>query len=294
MAFSIQRWSACTLFGMLGWGGIATGEESVMEVEAIPLSVRQEFDLNPFYQKCIVLEGFPIVSSSEVSDFSILEAAYLIRRMLKDREDILAALARNNVRFTVMAWNERTTDVPEHSDLEPPLFWDRRARGLGATRARPSVSCGEENLLGFPGDPYRQENILIHEFAHAVHEMAMRDVDPTFDERLQKAFRRAKLKGIWKGAYAESKHREYFAEGVQSWYDTNRENDNQHNHIDTREELLEEDPLLAKLVQEVFPDDSWRYAHPADRKELEHLEDFDPGKAPIFAWSEEEEAAKNW
>lgn len=291
--------SALMALGLIVWMGaggtngndLEAVEEASME---IPAEIREAFDLAPFYQKGIVIHGFPIVASAEVSDFALLEAAYLIRKMLEGREDIFEMLAKNKVRFTVMAWDERTTDVPEHSDLEPPEFWDRRARGLGATKARPSVSCGEENLLGYPGDPYRAENILIHEFAHAVHEMAMKDIDPTFDERLMKAFRRAKLKGTWKDAYAETNHREYFAEGVQSWYDTNRENDNQHNHIDTREELIEEDPLLAKLVHEVFPDDSWRYVHPVDRKELKHLEGYDPAKAPTFAWSKEEEAAKDW
>ncbi|MFQ5808669.1 MAG: alpha/beta hydrolase [Armatimonadota bacterium] len=31
-----------------------------------------------------------------------------------------------------MSEDEFTTDVPEHSDLEPAAYWDRRARGLGA------------------------------------------------------------------------------------------------------------------------------------------------------------------
>jgi hypothetical protein len=88
-------------------------------------------------------------------------------------------MAANKTRFTVMAHDEWTTDVPEHSDLRPPEYWDRRARGLGATRSRPSVSCGEENLLAMKGDPYSTENILIHEFAHAIHEMGLSTVDPT-------------------------------------------------------------------------------------------------------------------
>lgn len=51
-----------------------------------------------------------------------------------------------------MAQDEMTTDVPEHCDLRPKDYWDRRARRLGATDARPAVSCGEENLLCLPGD----------------------------------------------------------------------------------------------------------------------------------------------
>ena len=40
--------------------------------------------------------------------------------------------------------------------------------------------------------------------------------------------------GLWKGKYASVNHHEYFAEGVQSWFDNNRENDHDHNHVNTR------------------------------------------------------------
>ena len=73
-----------------------------------------------------------------------------MRQMLDGRHDMLDAMADQKVRLVVMAWNEFTTDVPEHADLEPAVYWDRRARGLGATPEAP-VSCAEENLLAYPG-----------------------------------------------------------------------------------------------------------------------------------------------
>ena len=68
-----------------------------------------------------------------MSNYALLEAAYLIDKMLSKRPDILEALVRNKVRFAVMAATELTTDIPEHSDLKPNKYWDKRARGLGAT-----------------------------------------------------------------------------------------------------------------------------------------------------------------
>ena len=130
--------------------------------------VRKALGLAPFYKKHVDVGGFSIVSSANVSDYALLEAAYLINRMLEGREDLLKAMAKNKVRFSVMAHNEYTTQIPEHSDLQPRLYWNRRARGLGATPERPAVSCGEENLLLYPNDPYSTENILIHELAHAI------------------------------------------------------------------------------------------------------------------------------
>jgi len=131
----------------------------------------EKLQLKPFYAKHVSANGFPILSSVKVSDAALHEAAYLIDQMLKGREDIRVALIDSKTRFAVMAPDEFTTDVPEHSDLTPKIFWDRRARGLGATPERPTVSCGEENLLCLRGDPYQAENILVHEFAHAIHDM---------------------------------------------------------------------------------------------------------------------------
>ncbi|MGV3772736.1 MAG: hypothetical protein ACO1QB_07540 [Verrucomicrobiales bacterium] len=271
---------------LVGFPQAMMASQEWLVITPVPEDTQKEFSLKPFYQKVLLIKGFPIVSSNSAKDEALLEAAYLIDKMLGDRVDILKAMASNHVRFTVMAYNEMTTQVPEHSDLTPASYWDRRARGLGATKARPSVSCGEENLLGFPGDPYRTENIFIHEFAHAIHKMGLNSVDPGFDERLLKVYDAAMAKGLWKGKYAAGNRSEYWAEGVQSWFDTNRENDHDHNHVNTRAELREYDPALAALVQEVFGDKPWRYQRPVERSQPEnaHLGQYDFKSSPKFEW----------
>lgn len=253
----------------------------------VPEAVREKFRLSPFYQKHLDAGGMPIVGSAKVRDEAFREALWIVRNMLKGREDILKALGENNVRLAIMAYDEVTTDVPEHSDLKPKLYWDRRARGLGPTPWRPAVSCGEENLLCFEGDPYAKENILVHEFAHAIHDMGLSTVDPTFDRRLREAYGRAVAQGKWKTFYAATNHHEYWAEAVQSWFDDNRENDQDHNHVNTRAELIEYDPGVAALCAEVFGEDNpWRYRKPSLRPEAEraHLAGFDPAAAPRFVW----------
>ena len=92
-------------------------------------------------------------------------------------------------------------------------------------------------------------------------------------------------KGLWKGKYASVNHHEYFAEGVQSWFDNNRPPDHDHNHVDTRKELIEYDPALADLCREVFGETKLKYTKPATRLHG-HLEGYDPGKAPTFKWPE--------
>lgn len=262
--------------------------ESPLRVQPLSSTVRRQFHLDPFYQKCILLQGFPIVASSNTSDYAMLEAGWIIREMVRHRPELLPALASNQVRCAVMAYNQFTTDIPEHRQLRPKVYWDRRARGLGSTPEAPAVSCAEENLLGYPNDPYFQENILVHEFAHAIHEMGMNRLDQTFDVRLREAFESAMAKKLWEKTYAASNRQEYWAEGSQSWFDNNRSNDSLHNDINTRVKLRTYDPKLAALCEEVYGDRPWRYRKPSDRPEAErtHLKGFNPEKAPHFQWRE--------
>lgn len=252
----------------------------------VPEPLRSELKLDPFYQKHLEVRGLPILGSARLSDHALAEAAWIVEHMLDGRDDILKAMRRNRVRVAVMAADEYTTDIPEHNFNKPKQYWDRRARGLGATPKVPVVSCGEENLLGFEFDPYPLENIFVHEFAHAIHETGMITVDPTFDGRLLAAYDAAKGEGLWKNTYAETNRQEYWAEGVQCWFDDNAPPDALHNDVRTRARLKKHDPRLAKLCEEVFGDKSWRYVRPALRTPADraHLPGYDPTKPPRFAW----------
>jgi hypothetical protein len=271
----------CGAPALSAWAEDAAGKSA--PIAAPPASL----GLDPFYTKYMSAHGLPVVASAKVSDYAVREAAYLADHMLEHRPEVREAMIKNKVRLAVMAYSERTTDLPEHRDLKPKLYWDMRARGLGASRQRPVVSCAEENLLCYPGDPYSTENIMIHEFAHAMGDMGLRTVDATFGRRLREAYRIAMDKKLWKGTYAATNSSEYWAEGVQSWFDTNRQNDSQHNHVDTREELKAYDPELAKLCAEVFGDGPWRYLRPDRRQQPGHLAGYDPKRAPTFKWEPE-------
>jgi len=85
-----------------------------------------------------------------------------------------------------------------------------------------------------------------------------------------------------KQAYAGKNRAEYFAEGVQCWYNTNRTMDHDHNHIHTREQLKEYDPALAQLCADVLGDHEWRFVSPRERIGQGHLKDYDPAKAPVM------------
>ncbi len=267
-----------------------------LPVQAFRFDPPDKDGIPAFYTQRVSAGGFPIVASAKVNPYALEEAAYLVDLMLAKRPDVRAAMIQSGARLCVLAHNEFTTDQPEFARLaDQPVkmfpgitgkdYWDARARGLGGSERDPLCSCAEENLLGYPGDPYSAECILIHELAHNIHLRGLVNVDPTFDGRLKAAYKEAMAAGLWKGKYASVNHHEYFAEGVQSWFDNNREDDHDHNHVNTREELLEYDPRLAEICREVFGDTELRYTKPATRLHG-HLQGYDPAKAPRFEWPE--------
>lgn len=244
-----------------------------------------------FYKKYVSANGYPIISSEKVNDYALKEVAYLIDLMLAKRPDVREAMIKSGSRMIVMAHDEYTTDIPEHQHLSPKEFWDARARGLGGSRHDPVCSCAEENVLGYKGDPYSTESIVIHEFAHNIHYRGMVEIDETFDDRLKETYRLAMEKKLWQGKYASTNHAEYFAEGVQSWFDNNRPPDHDHNHVDTRAELKEYDPGLARICEEVFGDTELNYTKPITRLS-DHLEGYKPDQAPVFSWPKHLEEQK--
>ena len=265
--------------------GIAAERKSSAKQEYQVTTPPAELKLGPFYKKYLNAGGYPIVSSGEVNGYALKEAAYLVDMMLSERPDLRKAMIASGSRLIVIAHSEFTTDIPEYSQLKPKDYWDARARGLGGSREEAVCSCAEENVLAFEGDPYSTENILIHEFAHNIHYRGMVNLDPTFDDRLRSTYERVMAQGLWKGKYASVNHAEYFAEGVQSWFNNNRQPDHDHNHVDTRAELWEYDPGLASICEEVFGKTELVYTKPTTRLEG-HLAGYDPEKSPSFKWPE--------
>lgn len=287
---------------------VGRGDQSSITVTSEVFVQAARFDpagadgIPAFYTQRVSANGFPIVASAKVSPYALKEAEFLVNMMLAKRPDVRDAMIKSGARMCIMAHDEYTTDLPEfarladhpdagHPDMPAKDFWDARARGLGGSQTDPLCSVAEENVLGFKGDPYEKECILIHEFAHNIHLRGLVNVDPTFDQRLKQTYAAAMKAGLWKGKYAAVNHYEYFAEGVQSWFDDNRVNDHDHNHVHLRSQLIEYDPGLAALCREVFGDTELKYSKPATRL-TGHMAGYDPASAPEFVWPERLQNAK--
>ena len=216
-----------------------------------------------FYTQRIEVDGLPVVASALVSPRALDEAAAILTWMKPRNPRIWPTLIAQGVTVAVIGITELVCDLPEYADLPvkfPAVDWNNTTRGLGATKERPVCSCGEENLLLLPEDKYVGESILVHEFAHTLHLMALREVDKSFDNRLLATYRHAMSRRLWERTYITSPqtprpHEEYWAEGVQSYFDANKAvhpPDGIHNHVATRQQLQDYDSGLAALIAGVF------------------------------------------
>lgn len=85
-----------------------------------------------------------------------------------------------------------------------------------------------------------------------------------------------------KDCYARKNRAEYWAETMQDWFDTNRTMDHDHNHIHTREQLVQYDPYAIELCKTVLGDSQWRFVSPNERAGTGHLKQYDPSTAPVI------------
>lgn len=214
-----------------------------------------------FYTKCVYFQGMPILGSPKVDDRALRKIVETFDKMLaRVPKGTMPALVAAGCHYSIIAEEEGQTDLPEYADLknDPKTDWNKRARGLGGKY----TSGGEENILEFPTDRYKGESIYIHEFAHTLDEFGFSKVDKEFREDLKKAYRQAMDEGLWKDTYSKTNSAEYFAEGVQMYFDCARvasPPNGVHNEIGNRAGLKNYDPRLYALVDRVFGGNPWRY-----------------------------------
>ncbi|TGX56356.1 glycoside hydrolase [Sphingomonas gei] len=244
--------------------------------------------LDSFYVKSTDANGIPISSSLAVPDEALRSARRMMVAMLARRADIARELVRAGQRVMVMGVDEQTLDVPEQRDWKKPAiddprltrcerkhyderigrltdaeYWGRRARGMGGLL----TSAATENLLAIPGTKYYGETILVHEFSHAIL-YAVQAVDPALYTRVERAYAAAQDKELWTGEYGATTVQEYWAEGTQFWFNSNKLAVIDGVRILSDKDLARRDPALAAVLRAVYgerhrlPGDPF-YKHPA-------------------------------
>lgn len=232
-----------------------------------PASLKQSLNyqisnLDVYYRKYIDAEGFPIVASRFVADSALVQTKKIVTLMLSRIPEAKAAMLAANFRVGVIGAYENVTDMPENRKMNewwPGTDWDARGRGYGATEFLPLMSCGEENIVKIPGytERYPFESIMVHEFAHNV-DFGLRKARTGFTAELVDAFNYAKTNGLWAGTYSMENDAEYFAEGVQAWFDTCNMYvmiNGVSTKLKTRAQLRTYDTKLYDLLSKIMPED---------------------------------------
>ena len=248
--------------------------------------VREFFELDPYYEQWINVEGLPVIASAKVNPYALKESAWLIKKTIGHLPDVLRAMVKNKARLSVIPYTEVITEIPEYRYVGTPDFVALYIRGGGGSEGA-TTTVSEENILSYPGETEtggREYSILIHEIAHAIHLLGFNTLDPTFDERLRITYEAAMEKGLWQGTYASSNRREYWAEATLAWFYPNGSAGSFGRFGNTRRALKEYDPELATLLTEVYGDREWRYTPVATRTHLPHLQGFNPQDSPTFEW----------
>ncbi len=235
-----------------------TSNDAANYAGGIVTSPPKEIGIDDFYKKYTDANGFPVVGSRKVPDEALLKARDIIIMMTKSLpQNVLDTMRNRGVRIAVMARYEGTTDLPEHRFLlnDTAMNWDVRARGLGGIPELPLTTCAEENLLCYQIDKYHAEDILVHEFAHTIHLVGLALNYPDFNANLQMKLDAALSNGKWDNTYAAVNIEEYWAEGVQSWFNANAQvpkPDGKHNQVNNRKKLKKYDRNLYDIISVYF------------------------------------------
>jgi hypothetical protein len=246
------------------------------------------FKIDPYYTKFTWAREFTVLGSKQVRDEALLAANDTIRKLFAYRHDILKAMIADGARLVVLGRDEKLSDLPEFKDAKNQAGFDE-VRYLDYTPARKLMVVPEENVLGLPGDPFAGKCMVVSVFARGLYqvtglrpadpdfdrrrdkqqyELRVKRMDVEFDNRLRKLYEEATGKGLWKGTTAARDRAEYWAAGVEAYFDAAGDGQPPNladRPITTREALRAYDPELYALVDETFAYKEhvdWRYKRP--------------------------------
>lgn len=227
-----------------------------------------------FYAQYQDAGGVPVLGSKAVPPAAIRRAARLVLEMTRNHPEWRAMLAGRGYRVAIMAPSEGTTDLPEQREWKRPAiddprltvcerkhyderigrltdaqYWNWRARGM----AGPLTSGAAEDLLGQRQSRYFGETIFVHEFSHDILE-AIRASDAALYRAVEAAYAAALASGRWKGEYASTNIDEYWAEGSQFWFESNRLAVFDGVRILNAGDLERYDPPLAAVLRRAYGD----------------------------------------
>jgi hypothetical protein len=252
----------------------------------------EKFKIDPYYTKFTWAREFTVLGSKQVSDAALLRANDTIRKMFAYRHDILKAMIADGARLVVLGRNEKLSDLPEFKGAKGKAGFDE-VRYLDYTPDLKLLVVPEENVLGLASDPFAGKGMVVSVFARGLYqvtglrpaiagfekrggkqqyELRVKRMDVEFDERLHKLYDAATARGLWKGTAAARDRAEYWAAGVEAYFDAagaGQAPNLADRPITTREALKAYDPDLYALVDETMAyreHVDWRFRRPTSQE----------------------------
>jgi alpha-glucosidase len=233
-----------------------------------------QYKIPPYYSKFTYAREFPVLGSKHVGDETLLRANDTVRKMFAYRHDILKAMITDGARLVVLGRHERLSELPEFGNDGQKAGFDE-VRYLDYTPDRKLLVVPEENVLRLPGEPFAGKDMVVSVFAKGLYrvaglrpalqgaprgpkqqyELRVQRLDIEFDRKLQKLQEEARARGLWKGTAADRDRAEYWAAGVEAYFDAAGDGPAPHGAdrpITTREALRGYDPGLFALVDETM------------------------------------------
>lgn len=235
-------------------------------------AVPSDLGIDPFYTQYASARGIPVVASAKVSPKALEAARSMAEQMTAHRPDLAQVLVARGYRIAVMGRDEALLDLPEMRHWRKPArndprltrcelkhydarigrltdrqYWDARARGIGGRH----MVAAEEDVLGLAANRYFGETIFVHEFSHQLLD-AIRASDPALLARIEAAYAHAREAGLWRDEYTMTTIDEYWAEGSQFWFESNRLQVFDGRRILDAPDLAAYDPALHAVLGEVY------------------------------------------
>ena len=243
-----------------------------VQPSVIPAPAKLKFDA--YYTKFTYAREFPVLGA-KASDAALLAANDTVRKMFAYRHDILKAMIADGARLVVLGRDEKLSDLPEFKDAKNKAELDL-VRYRDYTPALKLMVVPEENVLRLPKEPFAGKDMVVSVFAKGLYRVtALRTADPEFENRREKQqyelrvkrldvefdkklatlFDAAIEKKLWKGTAAARDRAEYWAAGVEAYFDaggTGVAPNGADRPVVTREALKAYDSDLFALVDETM------------------------------------------
>lgn len=160
----------------------------------------------------------------------------------------LKSLKEEGATFYIMPFHKLLWESPHLEKLKGQRAFDKRlyddVKGVGGFHA----TSGWDMVRDVK---YHRHNVVAHEFAHLVDPFLPDEIR----QEIERLYKKAKKERITLDYYANSNKLEYFAVGIEAYVSEKKLPDQTNGYGHTRQEFLEKDPDLYKLIESLSRSD---------------------------------------